>query len=299
MRLTKAWIVRGFRSLSSLFWRLSLRINGAIAQQAEGFGMPFEDMFWQTLTKRKRRVVHQSSLHGEVSLDILQVNTITNWRAATFSSKEPETLEWIDSFESSWSFIDVGANIGLYSMYYLSVHEGQAFCVEPSVNNLQQLAMNLRINDMSERAILFAVALGAKRSFANLQALTIQPGSAETSAGPLNQDPEINYRLPSWTLDEIIGSLNTDFALKIDVDGLEAEILKGASNFLRSRSCKTVLVENDLALSPRRREIEGLLATSGFVLTREGASDLMSQIEESQKTVNQIWSKAPVQRRSL
>ena len=273
-------------------------MNGAVAKLSEGFGMPFEDMFWQTLTKRKRRVVHQSMLHGEVSLDILRVNTITNWRAATFSSKEPETLEWIDSFESNWSFIDVGANIGLYSMYYLSVHKGQAFCVEPSVNNLQQLVLNLSLNDMSDRATIIAVALGAERSFANLKAATIQPGSAETSAGPLNHEAEISYRIPSWTLDEITDTVASDFALKIDVDGLEAEILRGARKLLRSQGCKTVLVENDLGFSSRRIEIENLLASAGFVLSREAESELMSQLEESLKTVNQIWTKVPVQKRS-
>ena len=298
MELAKAAIVRGFRLLSSIFWHLSLAINGAVARVSEGFGMPFEDMFWQSLTKRKRRVVHKSNIHGDVSLDISQVNTITNWRAATFSSKEPETLEWIDSFESHWSFIDVGANVGLYSIYYLSVHKGEAFCVEPSVNNLQQLALNLRLNDMGDRATILAMALGAEPSFVNLKAATIQPGSAETSAGYLNQEVEIRYRTTSRTLDDITGALTSDFALKIDVDGLEAEILRGAKKFLRSQACKTVLIENDLALSSRRKEIEKLLASAGLVLAQESSSELMSQLEESQKTVNQVWTRAPAQKRS-
>ena len=44
---------------------------------------------------------------------------ITKWRVDTFFSKEPETLEWIDSFKNTNKIIfwDIGSNIGLYSIY--------------------------------------------------------------------------------------------------------------------------------------------------------------------------------------
>ena len=46
-------------------------------------------------------------------------NETTKWRVDTLFIKEPETLEWIDSFDNSSDFIfwDIGANIGLYSTY--------------------------------------------------------------------------------------------------------------------------------------------------------------------------------------
>ena len=46
-------------------------------------------------------------------------NQLIDWRVATFFTKEPETLEWIDSFEKKEKLIfwDIGANIGLYSIY--------------------------------------------------------------------------------------------------------------------------------------------------------------------------------------
>ena len=47
-------------------------------------------------------------------------NEITNWRVHTFFTKEPETLNWIDSFSGDKIvFWDIGANIGLYSIYAL------------------------------------------------------------------------------------------------------------------------------------------------------------------------------------
>ena len=46
-------------------------------------------------------------------------NQLLKWRVNTYFTKEPETLEWIDDFEKKESLIfwDIGANIGLYSIY--------------------------------------------------------------------------------------------------------------------------------------------------------------------------------------
>ena len=49
---------------------------------------------------------------------------ITKWRVDSFFFKEPETLQWIDSFTNKNKIIfwDIGANIGLYSMYAAVKH---------------------------------------------------------------------------------------------------------------------------------------------------------------------------------
>jgi hypothetical protein len=44
-------------------------------------------------------------------------NFLTRYMHKTFFTKEPETLAWIDIFERGSVFYDVGANIGLYSIY--------------------------------------------------------------------------------------------------------------------------------------------------------------------------------------
>ena len=46
-------------------------------------------------------------------------NQLLEWRVNTCLTKEPETIEWIDGFENKENLIfwDIGANIGLYSIY--------------------------------------------------------------------------------------------------------------------------------------------------------------------------------------
>ena len=66
-------------------------------------------------------------------------NEIIDWRVHTLLTKEPETLEWIDQFKGDEIvFWDIGANIGLYSIYAALKHKNiKIISFEPSVNNLE------------------------------------------------------------------------------------------------------------------------------------------------------------------
>ena len=41
----------------------------------------------------------------------------TLWRVQTLFSKEPETIKWINNFNTEDIFIDIGANVGIYTIY--------------------------------------------------------------------------------------------------------------------------------------------------------------------------------------
>ena len=55
--------------------------------------------------------------HNDINLTFHSHNRMNYFRIDSFSTKEPETLEWIDSFQKDKVFWDIGANIGLYSCY--------------------------------------------------------------------------------------------------------------------------------------------------------------------------------------
>ena len=61
---------------------------------------------------KKRIKVNQKQF-----IDFFCPNKITATRVNSIFSKEPETIEWIKSFENNSIFWDIGANIGLYSLY--------------------------------------------------------------------------------------------------------------------------------------------------------------------------------------
>ena len=59
----------------------------------------------------------KSVKHGQTELVFTVPNQLNLFRINTFSSKEPETIKWIDSIPEGTVLWDVGANVGLYSCY--------------------------------------------------------------------------------------------------------------------------------------------------------------------------------------
>ena len=82
-----------------------------------------------------------------------------------FFSKEPETLDWINSFENNEKtvFWDIGANIGLYSIYNaLKNDKSITYAFEPSTSNLRVLSRNISINNLEQKIKIFTNPLTNK-----------------------------------------------------------------------------------------------------------------------------------------
>ena len=92
-------------------------------------------------------------------------NELINWRVETLFTKEPETLEWIDKFSNTDEvvFWDIGANIGLYSIYAAKKHHRASIVAfEPSTSNLRVLSRNVSINNLDEQIIINQLPLAEK-----------------------------------------------------------------------------------------------------------------------------------------
>ena len=104
-------------------------------------------------------------------------NDLCEYRALSFSSKEPETLDWIDSIEPGTIFWDIGANVGLYSVY--AAKKGcKVYAFEPSVFNLEVLARNSNLNDLTNLISIIPGALSDKTGFGTLNMTSTQIGGA-------------------------------------------------------------------------------------------------------------------------
>ena len=66
----------------------------------------------QNLHNIKRTV---STKHGQLTM--IASNWLTLYRAKTLTQKEPDTICWLDSMEGDSTLFDVGANVGVYSIY--------------------------------------------------------------------------------------------------------------------------------------------------------------------------------------
>ena len=101
----------------------------------------------------------QEVFHNNIKMIFSVPNYLNRGRVFTFSTKEPETLDWIDSFSEGITFWDIGANIGLYSIYAASKKNCQVFSFEPSVFNLELLARNINLNKLQEKITIIPLPL--------------------------------------------------------------------------------------------------------------------------------------------
>jgi FkbM family methyltransferase len=160
-------------------------------------------------------------------------NAFNRYRVKTFATKESSTLDWIDSFESDAVFWDVGANIGLYSIYAAKTKNAQVFAFEPSVFNLEFLAKNIYTNDLQQNISIFPLALSNKTDFNLFKmdnpiwggALSAFGVDYDQSGGVFNTSFE--YSIAGLSADRVmeVFKLPPPNHIKIDVDGIEHLIL--------------------------------------------------------------------------
>ena len=65
------------------------------------------------------------------------------WRALTFYTEEPETIKWLDGMKKDDLFWDIGANVGLYSIYAAKSSGCRVLAVEPEAQNYALLLENI------------------------------------------------------------------------------------------------------------------------------------------------------------
>ncbi|MFM2588598.1 FkbM family methyltransferase [Vibrio sp. TBV020] len=155
----------------------------------------------------------------------------------TKSFYEVELLEYIikvmkNRAPESIVCVDVGANIGNHSVFLGSFISEHVVAVEPNPDVLPLLKCNLEINAISHT--LFPVALGESEGFGEL---TI-PLDENIGSARLNELEQGTVPITSFD------TLFTDWKLshpefklaiiKIDVEGMELKVLKGAVNTLIS-----------------------------------------------------------------
>lgn len=203
-------------------------------------------------------------------------NWLTKYRAKTLLTKEPETITWIEGFKSGSIFFDVGANVGIYSIYAATERNCRVFAFEPSAPNQELLVRNIISNQLSDHITILPIGLSDSDSIKSMymDLSHYSWGGAHTSLGKnLNQKgvPMMNSvyaKMPGLTLDSMIKlfELPKPNHLKIDVDGLELQVLTGGLETLKS--VESIMVEIDPANGESTRAIPLLLEEVGFRLER-------------------------------
>ena len=121
--------------------------------------------------------------HNNISMKFAVPNALNHFRVDTFSTKEPETLDWIDTFPKESVFWDVGGNVGLYSIYAAKKKQCKVYCFEPSVFNLELLARNIFLNNVQKLVCIMPIPLSDKMGISQMQLSNTEWGGALSTFG--------------------------------------------------------------------------------------------------------------------
>ena len=284
------------------FLLLPLAIAGAYARGLSrvwpSAGTAWSDRAYARSRSLTAAVVHRRP-EGDVHMTFFTPNEVCRYRADTFSTKEPETLEWIDRYGGEGAFFDVGANVGLYSVYYAKTHPGTVYAFEPSVLNLGLLGRNISINDVASRIVIVPNPLTSVNQVAAFHLTMLDEGGAMSTFGDeLGHDgqaihPQMDYETAGMSLDFLVASgvvPERPSMLKIDVDGIEHLVLRGAADVLASSSLRTVLIEVNDDYRELATEVSDLLVSAGFTLAERRQAQMVADGVFA-STFNQIWVK--------
>jgi FkbM family methyltransferase len=133
-------------------------------------------------------------------------------------------------------FIDIGANIGSYTILASAEAGATTIAIEPIPQTFEYLKQNIALNNINDKAKALNIGLGKQEGILKFTKHHDTGNHVATNADTDTTDVAVN------TLDSILNA-KSPLLLKIDVEGFETEVLKGAAKTLTAPGLKAVIIE--------------------------------------------------------
>jgi len=165
------------------------------------------------------------------------VTPFTDTINKSFSGFEKETHPWIQNAPNGNLFIDIGANIGFFSILANNAGFKQTLSFEPNPFVYSLLKKNLNLNNVRSKAFKLAISDQIKKF--NLQPEKFHTGATRISA------KKGSGRVQATTLDSFLKNKSVAFDdvsfIKIDIEGHEKKALSGMTDTLEKSKVGTRL----------------------------------------------------------
>lgn len=203
---------------------------------------------------------------GETEVVYWTPTMSTKWRVDTLFTKEPDTIDWIRTFRPGEVMIDIGANVGMYTIWAAKTRGVKVYAFEPESQNFALLYKNIVLNKLSHQVVGYCVALSDEIGYSLLHLSVFEAGGSCHTYGE-KVDHNLEYRESrvsqgsiSHTLDHLVatGVVPVPDHIKIDVDGLEHKVLAGCREVLASGRLRSILVEINTNLELHRKIVSDL-----------------------------------------
>lgn len=137
-------------------------------------------------------------------------------------------------------FVDVGANVGTYTLIASKVGGARSITIEPIPATVEHLIDHLRLNRIEDLVEIVSCGISA------------EPGelwftSGEDALNRVTATPDAgSMRVPVRTLDDVLSG-KVPLCLKVDVEEHESAVVAGAQQVLANPALKAVLIETGVA----------------------------------------------------
>jgi FkbM family methyltransferase len=158
--------------------------------------------------------------------------------------------------------VDVGSNIGNHILYFGKILEAKKiYGFEPMNDVFNVLKKNLELNELTSKVKIYNIALGSKIGKGTID----YDGSMINNLGATSIKKDENGEFKIEKLDNVLMNEKNINFIKIDVEGFEIEVLKGASRILQKYR-PTIWIES---FEENITQVKKILFSSGYILKEE------------------------------
>lgn len=185
---------------------------------------------------------------------------------------DDETLKAVYQLEEGNTFIDIGANIGFFSLLASKkvAETGLIICFEPSFREYKRLLANIELNKSHNNFLVFNAGISKKSKIEEFAISLGHTGLNKIASG----SDYLHYvqKTPIFSLDNLLKELNLNITIdlvKIDVEGAEFWVLEGMHDLLLKNKIKKIVIE----ITPKflkmfdtsKEDIYNLMTKCGYV----------------------------------
>jgi len=248
------------------------QIKVKLINQKVKWSNSWKTIMWSYLNCHQTIIEFFSEMNEKRKLVLFSPNQFSVFRYETIFTKEPDTIQWIKNCGSNDSlFVDIGANIGIYTLFYLSYFSGKAIAVEPGFEHLALLSRNLSANNLSNKCTIIPLPIKSNEEKTKIHFNILDgPGPASRTEGwNATNSRDSFYFTSTINLSTLLASSNLisednfqNLVVKIDVDGPEIEVFSGICEFFGTFRKINLMMEIH---RDRYSELSKVLLDEGFI----------------------------------
>lgn len=262
---------------------MSLRVNSRGPRLAHALGALAAEA-----TFHGRAAVRNGGTHARISiagraLSLRLTSEQIRRSVAMLFALEPGMLRWFATFSADDVLVDVGANIGMFTVLAAGLSGCRVIAIEPFSLNLADLEHNVAVNDLQHRVtVMHAAATDTERedilyfgqSYAG--AANQSFGRDDISEQYVDRDAD-RETVRGVPLDALVarGEIPFPTHVKIDVDGFEEQVIEGMRGILSDPRFKSLRMEIRWQDEARYPLVESIVAQGFSVSVADDVKNLL------------------------